>query len=59
MVWKPAEGGEAMSAEEWTHQADVTPGDESATPAPETSDATGQSAASEDEASVPTTGAEA
>jgi N utilization substance protein A len=28
MVWKPAEGGEAMSAEEWTHQADVTPGDE-------------------------------
>jgi N utilization substance protein A len=25
MVWKPAEGGEAMSAEEWTHQADVTP----------------------------------
>jgi transcription termination/antitermination protein NusA len=27
MVWKPAEGGEAMSAEEWTHQADVTPGD--------------------------------
>ena len=28
MVWKPAEGGEAMSAEEWTHQADVTPADE-------------------------------
>jgi transcription termination/antitermination protein NusA len=28
MVWKPAEGGEAMSAEEWTHQADVTPGDD-------------------------------
>jgi len=28
MVWKPAEGGEAMSAEEWTHQADVAPGDE-------------------------------
>ena len=28
MVWKPAEGGEAMSAEEWTHQADVTPGEE-------------------------------
>ena len=26
MIWKPAEGGEAMSAEEWTHQADVTPG---------------------------------
>ncbi len=22
MVWKPAEGGEAMSAEEWTHQAE-------------------------------------
>jgi transcription termination/antitermination protein NusA len=31
MVWKPAEGGEAMSAEEWTHQADVTPGDEADT----------------------------
>jgi len=30
MVWKPAEGGEAMSAEEWTHQADVVPGDEAA-----------------------------
>ncbi len=30
MVWKPAEGGEAMSAEEWTHQADVTPGEEAA-----------------------------
>ncbi len=28
MVWKPAEGGEAMSAEEWTHQADVAPGDD-------------------------------
>ena len=28
MVWKPAEGGEAMSAEEWTHQADVAAGDE-------------------------------
>ena len=24
MVWKPAEGGEAMSAEEWTHQAEDT-----------------------------------
>ena len=22
LVWKPAEGGEAMSAEEWTHQAE-------------------------------------
>ena len=28
MVWKPAEGGEAMSAEQWTHQADVTAGEE-------------------------------
>jgi hypothetical protein len=36
MVWKPAEGGEAMSAEEWTHQADVAPGDEAADPAGET-----------------------
>ena len=26
MVWKPAEGGEAMSAEEWSHQAEDTPG---------------------------------
>jgi N utilization substance protein A len=24
MVWKPAEGGEAMSAEEWSHQAEDT-----------------------------------
>ena len=24
MVWKPAEGGEAMSAEEWSHQAEET-----------------------------------
>src|SRR5208282_1356209 len=24
LVWKPAEGGEAMSAEEWTHQAEDT-----------------------------------
>ena len=22
LVWKPAEGGEAMSAEEWSHQAE-------------------------------------
>ena len=27
MVWKPAEGGEAMSAEEWTHQAEDAPSD--------------------------------
>ena len=27
MVWKPAEGGEAMSAEEWAHQAEVAPSD--------------------------------
>ena len=40
MVWKPAEGGEAMSAEEWTHQADVVPGDEGST-------ATGEAAESE------------
>jgi N utilization substance protein A len=25
MVWKPAEGGEAMSAEEWTHAAEDSP----------------------------------
>ncbi|MBW3615787.1 MAG: transcription termination factor NusA, partial [Actinobacteria bacterium] len=25
LVWKPAEGGEAMSAEEWSHGADVGP----------------------------------
>jgi N utilization substance protein A len=25
MVWKPAEGGEAMSAEEWSHQAEDAP----------------------------------
>ncbi len=34
MVWKPAEGGEAISAEEWTHaaeeQADESPGSEAA-----------------------------
>jgi N utilization substance protein A len=24
LVWKPAEGGEAMSAEEWSHQAEDT-----------------------------------
>jgi transcription termination/antitermination protein NusA len=41
MVWKPAEGGEAMSAEEWTHQADVTPGDEAVA-------ATGEPAAAAD-----------
>jgi N utilization substance protein A len=49
MVWKPAEGGEAMSAEEWTHQADVTPGDEVVAAAGEptaAADATPASAAS-------------
>jgi N utilization substance protein A len=40
MVWKPAEGGEAMSAEEWSHQAEET-GDEAATPAPESGEADG------------------
>ena len=43
MVWKPAEGGEAMSAEEWTHQADVVPGDEAAAATAEA--AVGESAA--------------
>jgi N utilization substance protein A len=32
LVWKPAEGGEAMSAEEWTHQAE-DPTDAPAAPA--------------------------
>jgi transcription termination/antitermination protein NusA len=59
MVWKPAEGGEAMSAEEWTHQADVTPADEGAAPASATTDGTGESGASEGETSVPATGVEA
>jgi N utilization substance protein A len=27
MVWKPAEGGEAMSAEDWAHQAEDAPSD--------------------------------
>jgi N utilization substance protein A len=27
MVWKPAEGGEAMSAEDWAHQAEDAPND--------------------------------
>jgi transcription termination/antitermination protein NusA len=47
MVWKPAEGGEAMSAEEWTHQADVTPGDEPAAAA------AGETLAGETEAPAP------
>ena len=33
LVWKPAEGGEAMSAEEWSHQA-VETGEGDATEAP-------------------------
>ena len=33
LVWKPAEGGEAMSAEEWTHAAEET-GDQAAPDAP-------------------------
>jgi N utilization substance protein A len=39
LVWKPAEGGEAMSAEEWTHQAEdaaTTPAADAAEAAPET-----------------------
>jgi N utilization substance protein A len=40
MVWKPAEGGEAMSAEEWTHQADVAPDDGALAAAAETPPAT-------------------
>ncbi len=38
MVWKPAEGGEAMSAEEWTHQAEDGPGDDASTDGPVTTD---------------------
>jgi N utilization substance protein A len=37
LVWKPAEGGEAMSAKEWSHQAEETgevtaPAEAAATP---------------------------
>ena len=32
MVWKPAEGGEAMSAEDWAHQAEDAPSDGAAPP---------------------------
>jgi len=39
LVWKPAEGGEAMSAEEWSHQAE----DQSEAPATEA----GETAAAE------------
>jgi transcription termination/antitermination protein NusA len=35
MVWKPAEGGEAMSAEEWSHQSEDMPAADAAVPAPE------------------------
>ncbi len=38
MVWKPAEGGEAMSAEEWSHQAEDT-SDPAAAAAPPPADA--------------------
>ena len=45
LVWKPAEGGEAMSAEEWSHQAVETgeadtSGASTPTPAAEPADAT-------------------
>ena len=46
LVWKPAEGGEAMSAEEWSHQAEDTPD----TPGTEAA-ATDAGAGSADEAS--------
>jgi N utilization substance protein A len=49
MVWKPAEGGEAMSAQEWTHQAEDAPAD-GETPAAETAKADGEApAAASDE----------
>ena len=35
LVWKPAEGGEAMSAEEWSHQAEENGEAGAARPAPE------------------------
>ena len=35
MVWKPAEGGEAMSAEEWTHQAEDVQAPAAQAPAPQ------------------------
>jgi N utilization substance protein A len=46
MVWKPAEGGEAMSAEEWSHQA-VDTADEAApaTDAPAAAEAAAPEAA--------------
>src|SRR5208283_3372226 len=46
LVWKPAEGGEAMSAEEWSHQAEDT-GDAPATGAGETDGAAEASAEAE------------
>jgi transcription termination/antitermination protein NusA len=47
MVWKPAEGGEAMSAEEWSHQAEE-PGDAAAaTDAPAAADASAPTPAAE------------
>jgi N utilization substance protein A len=40
LVWKPAEGGEAMSAAEWSHAVeDAAEGGDGAKPAAETSDA--------------------
>jgi len=42
LVWKPAEGGEAMSAEEWSHQAEDT----SEAPATEAGEADGAAEAS-------------
>jgi transcription termination/antitermination protein NusA len=49
LVWKPAEGGEAMSAEEWSHQAE----DPSEAPAAGATEADGAAEAS---AEVPETG---
>ncbi len=42
LVWKPAEGGEAMSAEEWSHQAE----DQSEAPATEAGETDGAAEAS-------------
>ena len=50
LVWKPAEGGEAMSAEEWSHQAEDT-GDAPATEVVATDGAAEAPAEAEPEAS--------
>ena len=52
MVWKPAEGGEAMSAEDWAHQAEDAPSD-GAAPAGVTDGAAARSAEGESAGAAP------